>query len=295
MEKKFKRTLKIGKELKGSLIDLIYQNHQKLKRISIPANITGISKFAFLGCNSLQKVWFSNNSKLITLPEGCFKDCTNLETIVIPKSIKKIESRAFENCTSIKKIIIPIGIRIHEDAFFGWEDDQIISSYDRLSLDNCAAILEDRSIVTTNNKKKDIRNSPYFLVTAKFGHVGRDYYVEKIFPVKAKSKKEASNKVTNLPRVKHHHKDRIFEVVQCDFDEYLAQIMINEEDIYFKTFNSSQRNTTDHNYKIRRNIDTSVKHNKALEGNQRRTKKSRDDKSISKRNENSISELEKKY
>ena len=44
-------------------------------------------------------------------------------------------------------------------------------------------------------------------VCAKCGHVGRDFYTEKIFAVKAKNAKEAAQFARFIPRVKHHHPD----------------------------------------------------------------------------------------
>ncbi len=47
----------------------------------------------------------------------------------------------------------------------------------------------------------------YYVVTCKFGHVGRDKYLPLDVPIKATSKKEASEKARRLGGVKRDHPD----------------------------------------------------------------------------------------
>ena len=70
-------------------------------------------------------------------------------------------------------------------------------------------------------------------VCAKCGHVGRDYYVDKIFVVRAANAKEAARIVRNFPRVKHHHKDAIRYVRMIDEARYWEVRRMNNADPYF--------------------------------------------------------------
>lgn len=70
-------------------------------------------------------------------------------------------------------------------------------------------------------------------VCAKCGHVGRGYYVEKTFAVKAESAKEAAKVVRGFPRVKHHQKDAIRYVNKIDEVRYDEIIEANRNDNYF--------------------------------------------------------------
>ena len=70
-------------------------------------------------------------------------------------------------------------------------------------------------------------------VCAKCGHVGRHYYVEKIFAVKAESAKKAAEVVRWFPRVKHHQKDAIRYVTEIDADRYGEIVRLNQNDPYF--------------------------------------------------------------
>lgn len=72
----------------------------------------------------------------------------------------------------------------------------------------------------------------YYMVTAKCGHVGRDYYIPIDFPVRADSAKEAAAAARSLPRVKHHHKDAILSVVEVSYSDYEDQRLVNRYDPY---------------------------------------------------------------
>jgi hypothetical protein len=52
------------------------------------------------------------------LPNGIFRNCTNLVTIKIPNAIKTIESNAFRGCTSLATITLPTALKeIGSSAF----------------------------------------------------------------------------------------------------------------------------------------------------------------------------------
>ena len=76
-----------------------------------------------------------------------------------------------------------------------------------------------------------------FEVQAKCGHVGKNCFTLKIFPVKAESGKDAATIVRNIPRVKHHHKDAIRYVQEISLARFLELCRINSEDPYFSCKN----------------------------------------------------------
>ena len=81
----------------------------------------------------------------------------------------------------------------------------------------------------------------YYKVLAKCGHVRRNRYILKWFYLKADSGKEAARIIRFTPRVKHHHKDAIREVVIIDYDEYVNGIKIMTSDMYFNVHNSTDQ------------------------------------------------------
>ena len=81
----------------------------------------------------------------------------------------------------------------------------------------------------------------YYVVTAKCGHVGRDYYIPIDFPIRAESRTEAAKIARGLPRVKHHHKDAILDCREVSFEEYKAVHEKNKTDTYLLCHSSSEQ------------------------------------------------------
>lgn len=81
----------------------------------------------------------------------------------------------------------------------------------------------------------------YYIVTAKCGHVGKDYYIPIDFPVRAESKTEAAKIVRSFPRVKHHHKDAILSCREVSIEKYNAIREKNNADIYLSCRSSSEQ------------------------------------------------------
>ena len=81
----------------------------------------------------------------------------------------------------------------------------------------------------------------YYIVTAKCGHVGKDYYIPIDFPVRAESKTEAAKITRSFPRVKHHHKDAILCCREVSIEEYNAIREKNHADTYLSCHSSSEQ------------------------------------------------------
>ena len=96
---------------------------KSLKKITIPfvgerADGSGATYFGYifdysgvksnvLVPQSLKEVVITKETKIRNY---AFYDCTKIESIIIPNSVKSIGESAFYNCTSLKKIIIPISV-----------------------------------------------------------------------------------------------------------------------------------------------------------------------------------------
>lgn len=81
-------------------------------------------------------------------------------------------------------------------------------------------------------------------VCAKCGHVGRNYYIDKVFVVRAETAKEAARIVRGFPRVKHHHKDAIRYVRKIDETRYWEVRKWNNIDPYFSCHNIQEQRRT---------------------------------------------------
>ena len=130
--------------------------------ITIPDSVTTIGEGAFESCEDLESIAVSNthpvyafidgvlfNKKekslhtylmanrisnytvpkgIITIGEGAFIGCKNLESITIPNSVTTIGEGAFESCNDLKSITIPDSVTtIGKSAFEGCEDLESIA------------------------------------------------------------------------------------------------------------------------------------------------------------------------
>lgn len=73
----------------------------------------------------------------------------------------------------------------------------------------------------------------FYEVKAKCGHVGKGYYYEGRFFVRAESGSMAANKIRYAPRVKHDHKDAILSVAEITYYEYVCGVIDMKENPYF--------------------------------------------------------------
>lgn len=119
-----------------------------LTRISIPQNVDDM-ECAFEGCTNLKEVVFLGTEfeeigfntfkdctglESIVLPNGvndiaecAFSGCTSLKSITLPDTLEEIEKNAFEGCTSLKEIVLPDGMRrVEPNAFKDCTDIKII-------------------------------------------------------------------------------------------------------------------------------------------------------------------------
>ena len=92
-----------------------------LTAIVIPAKLKTIGGSAFCGC-PLTSVEFADGSKLAEIGEYAFKG-VHIQTLTIPKSVKKLGSWAFAECSNLKTVVLSEGIEIFEkyEVFGGCE------------------------------------------------------------------------------------------------------------------------------------------------------------------------------
>ena len=80
--------------------------HTKLKSIVVPSTIKTISWGAF-EVNPYLEYLDLSNTRISTLNGYTMSRCTILETILLPITLKKIETYAFSWCNSLKEVRIP--------------------------------------------------------------------------------------------------------------------------------------------------------------------------------------------
>ena len=84
---------------------------------TIPASVTTIRNFAFIGCGSLTSIDIPDS--VTSIGGVAFSNCTSLQSVTIPDSVTSIGYRAFQYCGSLTSIDIPASVTsIGESAFF---------------------------------------------------------------------------------------------------------------------------------------------------------------------------------
>lgn len=114
-----------------------FSDCSKLQRVRFGQNVTVINGYAFSRCNNLTGMTFDNAKNLTCIGNDAFFACTGLSELVIPKSVKYINTdydatgafphTSFNSCSNLTKISVEEGNEIYD------------------SRDNCNAIIETAS------------------------------------------------------------------------------------------------------------------------------------------------------
>lgn len=108
----------------------IFVYNQKLSKVKLPANTTGLEYGPFYQCTNLKKISFLEDSPNYMIKDGCvftkneqsdlvFAPST-LKSYILPSNVRGIETRAFANCSKLTKIILNKKLKsIGSEAFFG--------------------------------------------------------------------------------------------------------------------------------------------------------------------------------
>jgi hypothetical protein len=83
-------------------------------------SVTTIGKFAFAGCNGLEKIDIPNGVTMIC--EAAFNDCENLNEVIVPDSVTLIEDYAFGSC-ALTTVFLATGTEICD---FSFDDDGVV-------------------------------------------------------------------------------------------------------------------------------------------------------------------------
>ena len=84
----------------------------------------------------------------------------------------------------------------------------------------------------------------FYEVICRCGHVGNGNYVLKSFAVFARNRKDAARRARSIPRVKHHNKHAIEDVIEVDEYRFLEIQYLNDMDPYFHCNNKREQKAT---------------------------------------------------
>ena len=125
--------------------DVITLNIGDLEQYNIEANESNIVKIPKFVTNNDKKYkvtklgdWlFSDKDiagvefpdSITEIGEGCFFDCRNIESIILPVSVKTIKKDAFMNCTSLLYVDLNNCEELGEDAFAGCNPEIVVKPH----------------------------------------------------------------------------------------------------------------------------------------------------------------------
>ena len=135
-----------------------FKDNTRLKKVTIPESIESLSS-TFWGCSGLTEVILPNSLK--SIDSYAFYSCSSLESINLPNQLETIGASAFSDCVSLKEIIIPQSvININGSIFQSCPSLSSIQveegnlKYD--SRDNCNAIIDKETLCLISGCKNTI-------------------------------------------------------------------------------------------------------------------------------------------
>lgn len=94
----------------------VFDNCEKLMRVTLEEGVTSIGVSAFYDCKRLTDVSLPNS--LDTIENNAFENCTALNSIVLPENLTVIAAYAFRGCTSLENVALsPKTTAIEDEAF----------------------------------------------------------------------------------------------------------------------------------------------------------------------------------
>lgn len=103
---------------------VIYDYDNRTSDVAIPQQLgdnytTKIAKYAFFNNTNMTSLSFENASFLTEIGDSAFAGCSNIKTLVLPLSIKKLSFGCFQNCTSLTDLTVYSSIdTIPNQAFY---------------------------------------------------------------------------------------------------------------------------------------------------------------------------------
>ena len=96
----------------------LYLDGNVISKVEIPAGVTRVKKYVFIGYNQLEGVVFPDS--ITAIEDYAFYQCGKLKSLQLPDSVTAIGTSAFQGCSSLEKIEIPAGVTVLESyAFYG--------------------------------------------------------------------------------------------------------------------------------------------------------------------------------
>lgn len=146
-----------------------FRNCRSIKELHIPSSVSTINENAFVGCDQIQKLTVGDGAKLglysfsgcealveveflgkSELGKGCFRHCTALQKVTLPKGIEIIPEYTFEGCSSLEVLLNFDSVtRVETSSFNGCsslvniENSEALKRISGGAFANCVSLHED--------------------------------------------------------------------------------------------------------------------------------------------------------
>ena len=130
-----------------SYADYLYIQGELVTELVIPNRIQTIRKYAFYGCNTLEKLIIPDSVAVIE--EYAFYCCNLLNDITLSDSVRTIDNHAFDYCLSLTSIVMPRSLeRIGQYAFSNcsalnnvdFRKNNILTDIGTMAFENCISL-----------------------------------------------------------------------------------------------------------------------------------------------------------
>ena len=88
-----------------------FYNCDGLTGVNVPKSVTSVGSSAWYGCDGIQYVVFEDGSPLTSLGASTFRNCVNLENIVLPSKLTSIPNYMCSGCSKLPDIEIPSKVK----------------------------------------------------------------------------------------------------------------------------------------------------------------------------------------
>ena len=104
-------------------------NSSLSEKVTLKSGTVGISKYAFYGCSTLNKI--SMPETVRTIGRGAFYDCSSLVTVELPQELRVIEDYTFYRCKNLQLFTLPPMLEsIGRSAFYKCASTNLQKEYD---------------------------------------------------------------------------------------------------------------------------------------------------------------------
>ncbi len=116
-------SVEFAAESQLEVIDGGFQQLTALEKVSLPASLKSLRKYAFKDCSSLKEIEFAQTGALDSIGRCVFSECPALTSVTLPASVTTIREGAFGDCTALESVQFDAGSKLTTIVGNEWYGD----------------------------------------------------------------------------------------------------------------------------------------------------------------------------